>query len=168
MMKQTAFAAALALMASSNAHAHTTFDTPTAKAGAFHVASLRIFHGCEGAPTVKVTIDIPDGVTRVKPRTKPGWAVSVAMKTLDEPMLLHGEEITETVASVTWEGGALPDFAYDEFTLHMMMPHHAHEGALSFPVHQTCETGKLEWTEKALDEKSFRSLEHPAPFITLE
>ena len=167
MLKKTLLALS-ALSALSPAQAHVVFGSPNAKAGAFHVADLRIFHGCEGSPTTEVTLTIPDGVTRVRPRAVPGWTVSIEMKQLDKPLMLHGAEVTETVGSVTWKGGSLPDFAYQEFEVHMMMPHHAEGGALSFPVTQLCEKGRLDWTEKALDEATFRTLEAPAPYITLD
>ncbi len=157
----------LIVSVSTQVSAHVTFDAPSAKAGQFHVAGLRIFHGCDGSPTIKVTMEIPDGVTRVKPRAAAGWTASVAMKKLETPLMLHGEEISETVGAVTWEGGSLPDAAYEQFDVHMMMPD-APGTALGFPVHQTCDVGSLDWDETAQDIEAFQSLTHPTPFIMLD
>ncbi len=166
MVKKSLLAACCCLSASA-AHAHVVFDSQTAKAGEFHVAGLRIFHGCDGSPTNTVRLSIPDGVTRVRPRELEGWTVAVEMKTLETPIMLHGFEVTETVDAVVWSGGSIQDFAYQEFETHMMMPDAAGD-ALSFAVTQLCDEGRLDWDEKALNEEDFRTMESPAPFITLE
>lgn len=148
------------------AKAHVVFGNGTAAPGAYHVADLRIFHGCEGSPTIEVTMDIPDNVTRVRPRSLPGWDVSVQKVSLNEPVMVHGFEVTEKVGSVTWKGGSIPDFAYQQFEVHFMTPDTPGE-ALSFPVHQICEDGRLDWDDPAVDDESFRTLPEPAPFILI-
>ncbi|PHR94111.1 MAG: hypothetical protein COA69_00510 [Robiginitomaculum sp.] len=153
-------------LVNTNAQAHVVFGAGQAEGGAYHVADLRIFHGCDGAATVKVTVEIPEGVTRVRPRAISGWDVSIDMVKLKTPVMLHGFEVHETVGSITWSGGALPDFAYEQFDFHIMVPNQPGQ-VLSFPVHQECVKGRLDWDQKALNMKDFGEMEHPAPFITI-
>lgn len=164
-MKVLALAVSTALLASA-AEAHVVFNDMEAVAGDFHTAQLRVMHGCDGAPTTKVRIEMPDGVTRVTPRVVPGWTVDVEMKTLDEPILLHGFEVTETVGALTWSGGSFPDYAYEQFEFRVMMPE-ASGARLDFPVRQFCDEASLHWDDIAEDSEDPWTLEEPAPFIRL-
>jgi uncharacterized protein YcnI len=132
----------LCLLVSAPAGAHVALDPKVSSAGALVTGAFRVTHGCDGAPTTRVTITMPDGVT---PRLAPGWRLSITKRALPRPLTLHGETITETVDTVTWEGGPLPAFAYEQFEVRFMTP--ATPGAtLAFPVVQTCETGEHRWT----------------------
>lgn len=162
----TAIMFALNLSMTQSANAHVIFNEMEAPAKAFHTAQLRVMHGCAGSPTTSVTINIPDGVTRVTPRALTGWNVSINMKKLETPMTLHGFEVTETVGSITWSGGRFEDFAYEQFEMRMMMPDKPGL-RLEFPVHQKCETGELHWNQIAKPDADPWSLDEPAPFITL-
>lgn len=164
-MKYTVLAAGAVLFLGS-AEAHVVFNEMEADAGGFHTAQLRVMHGCDGAPTTKVRIEIPDGVTRVTPRVVPGWTVDVEMKTLDEPILLHGFEVTETVGALTWSGGSFPDYAYEQFEFRMMMPE-ASGARLDFPVRQFCDEASLHWDDIAAENEDPWTLDEPAPFIRL-
>ena len=44
------------------------------RAGSYK-AVLKLPHGCDGSPVVKVHVEIPDGVIAVKPMPKPGWQI---------------------------------------------------------------------------------------------
>ena len=156
-----------ALSIASSAQAHVVFNETEAAAGAFHTAQLRVMHGCDGEPTNRVTVIIPEGVTRVTPRAISGWTVEVSMVTLDKPILLHGFEVTDVVGSVTWSGGTFPDYAYGQFEIRMMLPDTPGE-RLDFPVHQGCETGELNWDDIAGHDEDPWALKEPAPFIFLE
>ena len=164
-MKYFALAASAALLAG-GAKAHVVFNDMEAQAGDFHTAQLRVMHGCDGAPTTKVRVEIPHGVTRVTPRVVPGWTVEVEIKTLEEPILLHGFEVTETVGALVWSGGSFPDFAYEQFEFRMMMPD-APEARLDFPVQQFCDEASLHWDDIADENEDPWSLDEPAPFIRL-
>ena len=37
---------------------------------------IQIMHGCDGRPTTRVSVTIPEGVTGAKPMPKPGWTIS--------------------------------------------------------------------------------------------
>jgi len=148
------------------ASAHVVFNEAQAVAGEFHTAQFRVTHGCEGTPTHTVTIEIPDGVSRVSPRHLTGWEVKVQMRPLVKPVILHGFEVTETVGSVTWTGGSFPNHTYEQFELRMMMPDESGK-RLDFKVKQICERGEIYWQEIAKPGKNPYDLEFPAPFITL-
>lgn len=53
--------AALALTAPA-AFSHVSFETPRAEQGATYLGVLGIGHGCAGEPTLKVRVQIPEGV----------------------------------------------------------------------------------------------------------
>ena len=55
-------AAALALGAAP-AFAHVTVSPSVATAGSYTVLTVSVPHGCDGSPTTKVSIKIPDGST---------------------------------------------------------------------------------------------------------
>lgn len=154
------------LFISGSANAHVIFGTREAQPGSYHIANLQIFHGCDGLATHTVIVDIPENITQVRPRILAGWKVSVNKTKLETPLLLHGFEVYEKVSSITWSKGNLPDFAFEQFEFHFMTPNTPGE-VLSFPVHQKCKKGRLDWDQKAVDMKSFGELESPAPFITL-
>lgn len=164
-MRVLALATSAALLTSA-AEAHVVFNDMEAAAGDFHTAQLRVMHGCDGAPTTKVRVEMPGGVTRVTPRVVPGWMVEVEMKTLDEPIMLHGFEVTETVGALIWSGGSFPDYAYEQFEFRMMIPD-APGARLDFAVRQYCNEASLHWDDIAAENEDPWSLEEPAPFIRI-
>lgn len=72
---------------------------------------------------------------------KEGWTRSVEMKTLEEPIELFGEEISEVVASVTWSGGKIEPNEFDEFGFSAKVPDD--ETVMSFPALQTYDSGEV-------------------------
>ena len=64
-----------AVAIATGAFAHVSLETREAKAGGSYKAVLKIPHGCDGSPVVKVHVEIPDGVIAVKPMPKPGWQI---------------------------------------------------------------------------------------------
>ncbi|MFT4745218.1 MAG: hypothetical protein ACI9AD_001070 [Nitriliruptoraceae bacterium] len=102
--------AALTLVAAP-AFAHTTVTPSTTVAGAYAVIDMRVPHGCECVATAVLDVPIPAGVVLVKPEQVPGWTVTTETGTYDEPVIMHGQELTEGVVSVTWtadDGGEIP------------------------------------------------------------
>ena len=57
--------------------AHITLEKEEAPAKSFYKAVLRVPHGCEGSATVKVRVQIPEGVIAVKPMPKAGWQLEM-------------------------------------------------------------------------------------------
>jgi uncharacterized protein YcnI len=65
--------AVAALLCATPAFAHVTFEQGQAAVGSTYKAVLRVPHGCDGNATVKIRVQIPEGVISVKPMPKAGW-----------------------------------------------------------------------------------------------
>ena len=53
-----------------SAYAHVTRETRQAPVTSAYKATLRVGHGCDGAPSLKIRVRIPEGVVAVKPVSK--------------------------------------------------------------------------------------------------
>jgi uncharacterized protein YcnI len=148
------------------ASGHVSLEAETAPAGSTYKAVLRVGHGCDGAATTKIRVQIPLGVRQAKPMPKPGWELTTAIETLAEPYDWYGTTITEEVREIAWSGGKLPDAFYDEFVFRARLPDEA-GAVISFPVIQECETGMHRWIEIPEPGKSADDYEEPAPQVTL-
>ncbi len=149
------------------ASAHVTLESSEAVAGSYHKVVLRIPHGCSGAATTAVRVQIPDGVVDVRPQPKPGWAVDTVIETLDEPVDAgHGNMVTETVREVHWTDGHLLDAHYDEFAMRVRLPD-APDTVLHFPAVQVCEEGVHRWIEIPEEGRSAHDYDEPAPALRL-
>jgi uncharacterized protein YcnI len=155
-------AAAIALGAAP-ASAHVGTSPSEAPAGSRQVIEFRIGHGCDGSPTTKLSIKIPEGVVAVTPQYIPGWTATVTTGPIT-PYDDHGTKVTEGVTQVEWSGGPLPDEQYLTFGLSLMLPDTEGE-TVSFPAVQTCEQGETAWIEQAAEGGA--EPEHPAPAVKL-
>jgi len=150
------------------AQAHVTLENAEAPADSFYKAAFKVPHGCEGTPTVTVRIQIPDGVTNVKPQQKAGWQLAIVKAPVNPPIEgPHGSKITETIREVSWSGGRLLDENYDEFWMQVRLPDRPGT-SLYFPVVQQCEKGVHRWIETPEPGKSPRDLKEPAPQLRLK
>ena len=113
--------------------------------------ALVVPHGCEDdTGTVKLEVQLPDGVESATPQFLPGWAATV-------------DDAGPVV--VTWEGGPLPHDQFMEFGLSVPMPDTPGETVL-FPTIQTCESGdEVSWIEETPE--GGEEPEHPAPAVAL-
>ncbi len=158
----TAFAAFAAACAST-ASAHIVFTRTEAAPSAGYVGAIRVSHGCEGMPTLSITVTIPAGVDGAKPQPKAGWTVETEREPLAVPTVGEGgQAVTHRVKSITWRG-RLPDDQYDEFGISTRLP--PGEGPLYFPTVQTCEKGSNRWTEIPAAGRPWNSFPRPAPVI---
>jgi len=132
--------------------AHVVAAPGEAKAGAYAAIAFRVGHACAaGDTTLKVRVEIPDGVASARPQPKTGWTIDI-------------EKSDDKTAAVTWTG-RLPDEQFDDFSLLMKLP--AQPGSLVFPVIQSCEKGESQWTEIADPERPGEKLTRPAPILRL-
>ena len=164
----TAAATLLTVGLASPASAHVTVTPDTTAAGSYAVLLFSNGHGCDGSPTTKITIQMPEEIQSVVPTRNDLYDVEKVMETLDEPITdSHGNEITERVARVVYTAKTpLPDGYRDTFELQAQLPDAAGE-TLAFPVVQTCEQGETGWTEIAADGQDPEELETPAPTLTI-
>ena len=145
------------------ASAHVGTIPSEAPAGSSQVVQFKVSHGCDGSPTTRVAIQIPEGVVSVKPQATPGWTIESTVGPIT-PYDNHGEQVTEGITEVVWSGGSLPDDQFMTFGLSVKLPDAAGE-TISFPTVQTCEQGETRWIEIAAEGGA--EPESPAPAVTL-
>jgi uncharacterized protein YcnI len=127
--------AALCLAAAgvSSACAHVSFAKRQVPLEPTIEATLRIPHGCNGSPTLRLRMRIPAQVTSVRPAAKEGWTISQG-----------GQGATREIA---WSG-RLPDKQRGEFQFSMDLDASVKPGqVIHFPVVQECETGVARWID---------------------
>ena len=166
-MLKILLAAALAVGAAGAAQAHVTFESTEAAVGSSWKAVLRVPHGCEGEATLKVRVQIPEGLIAVKPMPKPGWTLETVTRAYAQPYDYYGTPITEGVAEIVWTG-ELPDAWYDEFVFRGMLTAGLEPGTvLRVPVVQECADKVERWIEIPAAGQDADSLEFPAPGVKL-
>ena len=143
------------------ASAHVDVTPSTTVAGEYSVLSFAVGHGCDGAATTKIAIEIPDGIDAVTPTVNDRWTID----TVTEPV--SGGDENERVAKVVYSAKSpLPDGYRDTFELSLALPTEAGE-TLVFPTVQTCEKGQTAWTQVPEDGQTEDDLDSPAPSMTL-
>lgn len=141
----------VALLGTTSALAHITLENQLAPAGSTYKAVFRVPHGCKGKPTTTIRVQIPDGVTNVKPQPKAGW-------TLDK--VKDGNSVKEII----WSNGNLLDDEYDEFIVLAYLPGDLKpDSMLYFPVIQECADGVAERWIEIPEAKSAADYKNPAP-----
>lgn len=153
-----------ALLAAVPASAHVTLEAQEAAVGSGYKAVFKVPHGCAGSPTVKLRVQVPEGVIAVKPMPKPGWTLEVVKgKYAKTYSFYHGAQLSEGAKEVVWSGGRLVDEFYDEFVLTGFFTTDLKPGTtLYFPVVQECEKGVERWIET-----TGAHPEKPAPGVKL-
>jgi periplasmic copper chaperone A len=149
----TLAASAVVLSATSAANAHASVQlygsTPTASG--YGQMFVRIPHGCAGAATDTIKVQIPDGFASVKAQAKAGWSVSTVKA--------DGTNVSE----VTWSGGNLPDSNFDDFGLSVKFP--ATAGTYYVPIVQLCGASSVVWNQIPAAGEDSHSLASPAPSV---
>lgn len=121
---------ALTLIPAASASAHVTAEASSTAAGSHTVVAFSVPHGCDGAPTIAVDIEIPEPIRSVTPTVKPGWTVEKNI-------------VDDRVASVTYTavGEGLADGYRDTFEIALQLPSGEAGDAVEFPTVQTCPEG---------------------------
>lgn len=133
---------ALALAAPLSASAHVTADATSTAAGSYTVITFSVPHGCEGSPTTRVIIELPESIPTVTPTVNPNWTIERTLVPLDPPT----EDATERTSEVIYT--ALTPLAADQrdtFELSLRLPDGQAGDVVEFPVTQWCEVGSTEW-----------------------
>jgi periplasmic copper chaperone A len=159
--------AAVALTAAP-AGAHVTVTPSTTEAGAYTVLTFSVGHGCEGSPTTKLAIQMPEQIPSVTPTVNPRWDVEKVTEQLSEPVEdAHGNQLTARVSQVVYTARQpLADGYRDTVELSVQLPDAAGE-TLAFPVVQSCVKGETGWVETAAEGQDPHELEAPAPVVTI-
>ncbi len=151
-----------------SASAHAVLERKEAAPNAAYRGVVQIMHGCDGRPTTRVSVTIPEGVTGAKPMPKPGWAISTVKSAYARPYPSFHGPVSEGVTRITWSGGSLPDDQVDEFTFLARISDAFAPGAtITFPVEQDCSEGSMRWSEIPAEGGEARALKSPAPAVRI-
>lgn len=150
------------------AQAHITFENKDAVSGSSVKLVLRVPHGCDGSPTTRVRIQLPEALRGAKPQLKPGWEVAIvhADASVHAASTGHAHGATNDIREVSWSG-RLEDAYYEEFVVRVTVDANAASGQLYIPIVQECETGVERWIEIPAAGKSSDDLRFPAPSIRI-
>jgi uncharacterized protein YcnI len=168
-MSKTPWLILMAVLAASPAAAHVYLEGKQATVGASYKAVFAVPHGCSSSPTVKIRVQIPEGVIAVKPMPKAGWTVDVVEGQYAGAYDYHGNKLSSGVKEVVWSGGKLPDHNYDEFVVSSFLTDSLRPNTtLYFPVVQECEKGVSRWIEIPAEGAGHsREDKSPAPGVKL-
>ncbi|WP_445501259.1 DUF1775 domain-containing protein [Microvirga sp. G4-2] len=152
---------------SAPALAHVSFETAQTTPNSPFKAVLRIPHGCDGQPTLKVRVRIPEGIVAVKPMPKAGWKLETTKGSYVRAYQVHGETVSEGVTDIVWTG-SLDDGFYDEFVFQARFTDAFQPGAtVYFPVVQECEKDTEEWVQVPAAGEDSHHLASPAPGVKI-
>jgi uncharacterized protein YcnI/copper(I)-binding protein len=155
------------LFVATSAFAHITLEKREAKAGSSYKVVLKVPHGCDGSPIVRLRAEIPEGIVAVKPMPKPGWTIETKKGAYEKTYAYyHGAKLSEGVKEIVWTGKLL-DEHYDEFVFSAYVARELKPGMLYIPVTQTCEKGEIAWIEKPAAGQDAHALKRPAPALTI-
>jgi uncharacterized protein YcnI len=147
-MSRVVLVAAVAVLVAAPAGAHVTLENRQASVSSYYKAVFAVPHGCAGSPTVKIRVQIPEGVIGVKPMPKAGWTLETVKGKYAVEYENHGRKVSEGVKEVVWSGGKLADDNFDEFVFSSYLtPGLKPDTTLYFPVVQECEQGVSRWID---------------------
>lgn len=159
-------AVAIVFALAAPAGAHVTIPEPV-EAGGFGMVNLVVPNERDDASTVALEVRIPreHPLPLVSVEMKPGWESEVTMRTLDEPVELFGNEVTEVVDTIRWTGGTIAPDQFDTFTVRVgPIPDDVDQ--LLFPAIQTYDSGEeVAWIEEPTE--GGEEPERPAPVLTI-
>lgn len=148
--------------------AHVTLETSQAMPHAGYKAVFRVPHGCAGAATTAIRIQIPEGFVAAKPMPKPGWTLAVKTGDYAKTYKMHGGEVKSGATEIDFTGGNLPDAYYDEFVVSGYIADGFKPGDIvSFPVIQECGSSATRWIEIPKQGQDPEDLKHPAPRLKI-
>jgi uncharacterized protein YcnI len=161
-------AATLLALAAIPADSHVVLQTGAAAPGTFYKAILNVPHGCGGSATIKLRVQIPEGLIAVKPLAKPGWAIEVIKGKYERTYsYIHGMTVAEGAKAIIWTG-RLEDAFVDEFAFAGFVADTLKPGdVLALPTVQECDKGSERWVEIAAAGQDPHSLKAPAPLLKI-
>lgn len=162
-------AALLVVAVAAPAVAHVTVNPREAGQGSYAKLAFRVPNERDDSGTVKVEVFFPvdeHPLRSVSLRPQPGWTSTVERQTLVTPLENdEGDQTTEAVSKITWEGGTINPGEFQEFEVSAgPMPEDADQ--LVFKAIQTYASGEVvSWIEEAA--AGGEEPEHPAPVLKL-
>lgn len=156
-------AAGLLVFGTASAEGHIALVSNVGFANTTQELAFGIGHGCQGADTVKVRIEIPPGVTSVRPMRGDFGNVSVE------------KDATGTVTAAVWQkadGDVLAtDTLYYKLVLRLKVPA-APFTTIVFPAHQTCRaadgtSSTVDWIGLPSASPADAGADEPAPSLNV-
>jgi periplasmic copper chaperone A len=150
------------------ASAHVSATPDSTAANSYSLVTLAIGHGCDGSPTNKVTITLPEELNDATPTVNPNWTISKTTQKLAAPKKLdNGSSITERTSAIVYTAKApLDAHQRDTFVLSVKLPDAAGK-TLYFPTLQSCVKGETDWKEIPAPGQSHDDLNAPAPSVAV-
>jgi len=140
------------LLAASPVSAHVLLEGKQAAVGAEYKAVFVVPHGCAGSPTIKLRVQIPDGVIATEATPVAGWNVETVRGKYAAEYDYQGARVSDGIKEVDWSGGKLPDKMRQEFVIATYLTNGLKPNTtLYFPVVQECEQGVSRWIETPPD-----------------
>jgi uncharacterized protein YcnI len=137
-----------AALAATPAGAHVLLEGKQATVGAEYRAVFVVPHGCAGSPTIKLRVQIPEGVVATEATPVAGWNVETVKGKYAGVYDYKGNKVSEGIKEVDWSGGKLPDKTRQEFVIQTYLTGGLKPNTtLYFPVVQECEQGVSRWIE---------------------
>jgi uncharacterized protein YcnI len=164
-----ALTAVAVVLGAGPASAHVTAQPGEAAQGGYTVVTFRVPDESDTAGTVKLEVRLPADhpITSVRTTPIPGWTAAVAKATLNPPVQVNGNAVTEAVSTVTWtasSGTRIGPGEYLDFPL-SLGPLPTGVDQLALPATQTYDDGKVvAWDQPSTDGAE---PERPAPVVRL-
>ncbi|WP_431035095.1 YcnI family protein [Streptomyces sp. P6-2-1] len=165
-----ALAASGVLVLAGPAAAHVSVAPQgTAAKGGYATVNFKVPNERDDASTVKLEVSLPTDhpLASVQPQPVPGWTVKVTQATLDKPIEMHGEKVTEAPSKITWtaEGKGVEPGQFQQFPLSLgPLPEDADQ--LVFKALQTYSDKEVvRWIEEPKSDGS--EPDDPAPVLAL-
>jgi uncharacterized protein YcnI len=163
----TAVATGALLVLAGPAAAHVTVSSPSAEQGGFATLTFQVPNEEADAGTNRLEVTLPEDhpLPFVSVQPVPGWTATLERTALDEPVEVEGEELTEAVSRITWEGGPIQPGQFQQFLVSAgPLPEDVEQ--LEFPAVQTYDNGEVSrWIEPPPE--GGEEPEFPAPVLEL-
>jgi uncharacterized protein YcnI len=128
--------------------AHVFLEGKQAAVGADYKAVFVVPHGCAGSSTIKLRVQIPEGVIATEAKPIDGWQVDTVKGKYASEYDVKGAKVSEGIKEVAWSGGKLPDKTRQDFVIEAYLTDSLKPNTtLYFPVVQECEQGVSRWIE---------------------
>lgn len=161
----TLAALAVPLALATQASAHATLAEAEVVQGQTARLTIRVPHGCDGEATLRVRVQIPEGLIAAQPMVKAGWTLETVTGPYENTYELWGNTVAEGVQEIVWTG-ELADAFYDEFVFRARVTDRVPAGETLFiPVVQECASGAARWIEIPGPGEDGGRLDSPAPSV---
>lgn len=161
-------AGAAVVLFAAPASAHVSVAESEVAAGGRATLTFGFGHGCDGSPTTRLRIAIPESVPTPQPVVQAGWSIEVQREALDEPVEVgHGETVTERISEIAFTADEPIDDGFRASVQVSLTAPDAAGTTLHFPVVQECSEGAANWTQIPAEGQDPDELDSPAPAVAV-